>query len=265
MTEITPESGYLLEHDKIKADIRSKYRGWVEVICDIELVSRELQHRLVIPRDDLRSILVALLFSRTISNVVASTVVSESGYESQARVLLRVAMESTFTLVAIDRNPELADQFAKEDELNRKKMFNKARMWNAPDLKEKAKERATDEKLKEIQEKIEQNNVKKMSTEEYSKAAGLHDWYLTAYSLFSSSIHNSVRDLESHVISDDEGEITQIINEPILDGLGYLYLTGSEIFLTALNSVSNVFGLDVSDFHDQSSKKLASLANQIED
>jgi hypothetical protein len=263
MTEITPDSGYLFEYDKVQADIKAKYEDWVEVIRDIEKVSREVQHRLHIPKDDLRLMLAALLFSRTISNVAASTLVFESGYKSQGRALLRVAMESTFTLVAIDKNPELADQFAQEDDLQRKRMLNKTKMWNSPELQEQAKAHATDEILAEIQEAIDENAVKKMSTEEYSKAADLHDWYLTAYSLFSTSIHNSVRDLESHIDTDDEGEVTQIINEPILDGLENLYLSGSEILLNALSSVSNIFELDVSEFSDQTFKRLTSLANEF--
>lgn len=264
MTEITPDSGYLFEYGQVQAEIRDKYKNWVDVIRDVEKVSRELQHRLKIPKDDLRRILVALLFSRTISNVAAATLVFESGYESQGRALLRVAMESTFTLVAIDKNPDLAEQFAQEDDLQRKRMFNKARMWNTPELQKQARVHATDEKLAEIQEAIEENAARKLPTEEYSKLAGLHDWYLTAYSLFSTSIHNSVRDLESHIDTDHEGEITQIINEPILDGLESLYLTGSEILLNALISVSNVFEFEISDFTTQTHERLTALADEIE-
>jgi hypothetical protein len=264
MTDITPDLGYLFEYDKVQAAIQDKYRNWVQVIRDIEKVSREVQHRLHIPKDNMRPMLAALLFSRTISNVAASTLIFESGFESQGRALLRVAMESTFILVAIDKNPELADQFAQEDDLQRKRMFHKARMWNSPELQEQARAHSTDEKLAEIQEAIKENAVKKMTTEEYSKAAGLHDWYLTAYSLFSTSIHNSVRDLESHIDTDHDGEIIQIINEPILDGLESLYITGSEILLSALNSVSNIFELDVSQFVTQTQEKLTALADEIE-
>jgi len=264
MTQITPESGYLFEHAKIQVDIQSKYKKWVKIIRDIEKISREVQHSIEIPKDDLRSILVALLFSRTISNIAASTAVFESGYASQGRALLRVAMESTFTLVAINKNPKLADQFAKEDDFHRKKMFFKARMWQAPNLQEQAKEHATDEKLAEIQKAIDENAIKKMSTEEYSKAADLHDWYLTAYSVFSTSIHNSVRDLESHIITDSDGGICQIINEPVFDGLEPLYLLGSEVLLKALESVSSVFDIDVSDFHTLTTGKLTLLADQFE-
>ncbi len=264
MTEITPDSGYLFEYDKVQADIQDRYRNWVEVIRDIEKVSREVQHKLHIPKDNLRLLLAALLFSRTISNIGAATLVFESGFESQGRALLRVAMESTFTLVAIDKTPDLADQFAKEDDLQRKRMLNKARMWNSPELQEQAKSRATDEKLAEIQEAIEENAVRKMSTEDYSKAAGLHDWYLTAYSLFSASIHNSVRDLEGHIETDVEGEITEIINEPILDGLESMYLTGSEVLLNALNSVSNIFELEISQFITQTHERLTTLSDEIE-
>jgi hypothetical protein len=264
MTEITPDSGYLFEYDQVQADIQDRYRNWVEVIRDIEKVSREVQHSLHIPKDNLRRVLAALLFSRTISNVAAATLVFESGYESQGRALLRVAMESTFTLVAIDKTPDLADQFAKEDDLQRKRMLNKARMWRAPELQEQARASATDEKLVEIQETIDENAVRKMSTEEYSKAAGLHDWYLTAYSLFSSSIHNSVRDLEGHIETDDEGEIIHIINEPILEGLESLYLTGSEVLLNALSSVSNIFELEISQFITQTNERLTTLSDEIE-
>jgi hypothetical protein len=264
MTDITPDSGYLFEYDKVQAAIQDKYRNWVQVIRDIEKVSREVQHRLHIPKDNMRPMLAALLFSRTISNVAASTLIFESGYESQGRALLRVAMESTFILVAIDKNPELADQFAQQDDLQRKRMFNKTRMWNSPELQEQARAHSTDEKLAEIQEAIKENAVKKKTTEGYSKAAGLHDWYLTAYSLFSNSIHNSVRDLESHIDTDDDGEIIQIINEPILDGLEILYITGSEILLNALKSVSNIFELDVSQFVTQTQEKLTALADEIE-
>ncbi|MCU7812047.1 MAG: hypothetical protein KZQ77_12540, partial [Candidatus Thiodiazotropha sp. (ex Notomyrtea botanica)] len=214
--------------------------------------------------NDRQALLTVILFSRILSNVAASTVVIEIGYETQGRVLLRVAMESMFTLIAIEKHPELVDQFIHADELERKRMLNKARMWTMPTLKAQAELHATDEKLTKIQESIDELGARKISIEDYAKAAELHDWYLTAYSVFSASVHSNVRDLQKHFALSKDGEIAEILNEPILISLDRLYLSASEILLRSLESVTITFKLDISEFISRTTKRLELLANAIE-
>lgn len=257
-------STYRINYTAVRKAVHAKYSDWLTTYASIEEKARETQHRLEVGRDNLRELLVAVLFARTIANTASAVLVVEHGYDVQGRALLRAAMESLFSLVAIEKDPEQAEKFVVADEQERKRMLNKSRAWSAPALKAKAQHIATDEKLEEIEKTIEATNAKRISTESMAIAAGLHDWYLTAYALFSASVHSNVRDLERHLVLTEDNEIEEIRNEPIIEELDRLLLTASELLLKGLESLDVVFGLNSENFRSHAYERLAKLETNLE-
>jgi hypothetical protein len=261
---VNDSATYRIDYAAVRKAVHAKYSDWLTTYASIEEKARETQHRLEIGRENLRELLVAVLFTRTLANVASTVLVVEHGYDVQGRALLRAAMESLFSLVAIEKDPEQAKKFVVADELERKRMLNKSRAWSAPALKAQAQQSATDDKLEEIEKAIEATGAKSISTESMAKTAGLHDWYLTAYAVFSASVHSNVRDLQRHLVLTEHNEIEEIRNEPIIEELDRLLLIASEILLKGLESLDVVFGLNDENFRSRAYGRLAKLAESLE-
>lgn len=261
MTEIIPESGSLLDDEYIKVQIHAKCEKWIELIHDIKKMAREALRCIEQRCNDRRAELMALSFCRIISNVEAFVIVIEYGHESQGGALLRGSMESMFRLIAIEKNPELAEQFDYESALERKKMLTKITLLKNPALK--AKLSPTDETRAEIEESASKGNGKSISIEEYAKSADLHDWYLINYSIFSASVHGSVRDLQKHLELNDKGELTPILNESVYGGLNTLFDIGSNILLISFDSISRAFILAVPEWRTNLQNRLEELETKL--
>lgn len=258
------DSNYRFDYSAVRAAVRARYSEWICVYSQVETKTRALQHEIEIERDNLQELLIAVLYVRTLATVSAAMVIAECGFDVQSRMLLRSAMETLFSMRAIEKDSAIAEAFTRADELERKRMLRKARSLSAPDLRAEAALHATDEKLREIDEAVKAADVKRLSVEELAKAAGLHDMYLTAYAVFSGSVHGNVRDLERHLLMTDDGDIDGIRNEPVLEELDKLFLTGTEILLQALVALSSIFGLNTERFRVGIVTRLQELACGIE-
>jgi len=79
---------------------RERYADLFEILYRIHEHAISLLNEFHVERDDPQGILVAGFFSRLIENVQASVVLSEQGFSTQSRVILRAAPESQFSLRA---------------------------------------------------------------------------------------------------------------------------------------------------------------------
>jgi hypothetical protein len=197
--------------------------------------------------DDVHGLLVAVFYSRTIDSVEAAILLAERGLPTQAKALLRVAMESLFSLRAsLDEN--FANKLIDADSVKRKKHFRKAAQLVERNLMLDPRGRVSPAKLAEIEAEIAATNAKDITTADIAKAAGLEDWYLGIYALFSSSVHSTVRDLERHFLVDGDGEIAALINEPDTSDCAGILICAIEQLLMAFTAAADHFGFEYVDF-----------------
>jgi hypothetical protein len=189
--------------------IRNRYAPWIAAFARANRYGVELQHSIQVDGGNRQHVLAACLFARTLSNAQAAVILLGRGMEPQTRAMLRTTLESLFALAAVVTDPALADRFTFAHHIEQRRMFFGAREWTSPELKERAAAAATDDKLKEIEAHISETEAKKISAEALAKAAGLHEWYLTAYGLLSWAVHSTVGDLERHVVYADDGSVQE--------------------------------------------------------
>jgi len=259
------EHGFLSKEINLIANNLSKeFPEWFEVLYQINGYCQNLQYELNINNQNPQQIVCAALYSRCLSMYQAALSMAVKGMDVQTRILLRCMLESLFILVASSTSEDIAKEFVAADQLERRKIFNKARSWSAESLKKLAINHATDEMKEKIERDIEETGAKKIYAEQMAIKAGLHDWYLTAYSIFSQSVHSSIRDLEKHLITDGQKNIIGLKNEPSTENIERLFITSAEAMLHALRAVGETFGIKTSDFVDSRYKTIAKLSASIE-
>lgn len=191
----------------------------------------------------LHEVIGVTLFIRCVSSYQALLLLTSKGMLPQSQLMLRGLVEALFILVAISKDNEFAKTYVGHEEHQRKGVLNKLKRY-----KESVNEDDPDiikatEIVESIKANIEDNKIRKLSTEEISKVAGLHSWYDTVYAITSTAVHVSARTLESHLIADDEtGEIVSFLNEPDIEGIGMPLGTGINSMHIATDAICDILG-----------------------
>jgi hypothetical protein len=160
-------------------------------------------NKAVINKKDKRQVVVSCLFPRCLEFFQSIFLHAERGMPNSARVMLRALIETLFALRAVARDEEALDLYILSDDLQRLKMINKALTHKTEALESFRTDQALELKA-ELDKKIKENNIKKLSTEDMSCRAGLHDWYLTVYAETSRAVHSSIRDMEQYLVLDQK-------------------------------------------------------------
>lgn len=233
---------------------------WAEARAVNEF-AQAFQYELEIHKRSLVEILAAVMYARTLSTHQGFLIVLERGMEQQAKMLLRCGFESLFSLVAIARDPAFTEKLLVSGELERLKGVNKLiRYWERSGDQDGKLEDAR-ALAAEIKGQLGNVNGKKVSIVDAAKAADLADWYDTVYSSLSNTVHASVRSLEEHLHLGPDGDIQAVTNEPSFEEAGKLLVTGMESMFHGLRAAAEVFGKDVDEFVERSSKRIRETYN----
>lgn len=220
-------------------EFRTTYRdlfGLAEKLneyCNQELFSTEVKS------NDAQHILVASLLHRALTTYQGVVLLSMRGMPSEACVLLRTLLEAMFRLVAIAKDSEVGRAYIQEDELHRKKFINKFKLLNES-TKAAAGNPKLDSLLSTIQKTIVDKDIRELKTQWFAEQAEMADFYHSAYSVFSGTVHVNVRDLEKALVVDDDGGVAGFNYGPSDEGLEATLLTAIESLLFCMRSAFTV-------------------------
>ncbi len=220
-----------------------------------------IQHRVVVAPEDMQGLVIATFFSRTINSIQASVILIERGLSSQAKVVLRAAMESLFGLRAC-LDEEFCERLVAADAVKSRKHFRKAEQLVQKGVIPDVNGVLTEDLLAQIEVDIAETNARDITTAEIAKAAGLHDWYLGMYAMFSASVHATVRDLREYMRVDGKGEFAALANVPDLEACAGLLICAIEQMLMASTAAAAYFGFDQVEYWEQEHEALRLLVEK---
>jgi hypothetical protein len=150
-------------------------------------------------------------------------------------------LESVFTTRAVASNLEFMKRFVAADLPVRLKMLNRA-LHESYEVLALLRESVSPKILVELSEQIKQLNVQQISAENLSRAAGMHEWYVSLYTHLSGAVHTSVRDLESYLEIGPNKEVRVLKYAPELDDVGVLVHSATHAVVLAALSINELFG-----------------------
>lgn len=215
--------------------------------CHDLLFSADIRNR------DIRAIIVSTLFMRLLEQYQAVFVLLNRGVIAAARAALRALVETTFKMRAVATDGTALQAFIAEDLVARRKLINKARKNDYPNLEETRKA-ISDELVRELEQEILATGAKALTTEDWSRRAGMHDWYITNYALLSKAVHTQVRDLEAYLRIGESGEIEEFHYAPGMDDIPLLILTAAHCLLIGASAFDGTFELGFGPKGDEHSQ-----------
>lgn len=235
------EKGFLgTEINESISKIRDVHSDFFKLSDEFNSYCQKSMYKFDVHSKNKQEILVSTLFIRILNNYQAAILLAERGLMPQSRSLTRTLIDALFSLCAISKNEKYADDFIHEDQRSRLRFLNKYRELHGGLPPEVNKEEIKSLE-KELQDEIQNNEIKKKSFEQWSKDAGMHDWYLSAYSVLSESVHSKVKDLERYLVLDENNEIKEFRWGPDDHDIENLLMTLIQSMLTGLNCAFSLF------------------------
>jgi hypothetical protein len=165
---------------------------------------------------------------------------SERGLEAEAILLARKILEVTFRVVAISRDLEIAWEYVRSDEFKRRKTLKQLRSLSTVSVSPE-REQAMKRLYAELDLKVREQGLKEMTTLKFAEAAGLTDLYNSAYAHYSGSVHANVRDLETALSLDEDGEVDGFVCGPRIEFQTRVLASAVEMVLLSLDAASHLY------------------------
>ena len=233
--------GFLSEAiDSVKIEVRERYHDWYSLLLRVNEYCVDAQHSAEVDPSDSRSLLAAAHFARLLASVQSAVILLEPGLLSQAKSVLRMALESLFALAAIHIKPELAVTLAMSQQADKRTIADRILRWSDPELRAAVAARIDEAELRTQLE----SKARELKTFELAKAAEMQDWYLSLYSILSFPTHGAVSDLIAHLVINESGQVIALKNEAEVDKQMAAWAYAVEIEIRAAESFSAIFGLN---------------------
>jgi len=219
---------------------------WFNLCKEINRFSHITMFKMIIHKKCELELMIALLYIRSMSNFQGSIIMAERGMVNEAKTLLRCLLECEFAVVAIDKDKTIVDRLILDDQIQKLGILKaiKRNFENGvPFPKDALSIDEINNLIRKVNSEIKKSNIKNLKISDLAEIAGLKNNYNSAYKSLSGTIHVNVRDLEKYLELNEKGEIEQILSGPDVKEIGKILLTASQIILTILESISNIFSL----------------------
>ena len=225
--------------EKLHADIESAYPEQYALTMKVNTFCQRLQYELKFHSDNGDQVIGATLFARSVSTYQAFIILLLRGMHDQASMVLRCLLESVFYLAAISKNPGYSQKIAQADPLDYKKSRNKLKKFLQRYNPKHKDLYVIDDQIHDVSKIISDPQMRKATVADVAKDADLEDWYDVVYSSLCGHVHSSLRSLEK-LLKIDNDEIESLQNHPQADDLEHLFLTGVNIMLLSIESISAI-------------------------
>lgn len=185
--------------------------------------SWKYQSEISVPVDDKIEQMRVAAYAKVVSTAQGACILLRLGMSRQGEALTRVAWESTFTLGALTKDRSII--FAIKN-----KFYNQENVMIQRALDTEKFIEHCPEQIERMKSKIKQNNeaskeniavakskgikTGKGSAYDLAKHCGLDYEYATLYTQLSNAVHSNIRDLDSHIVVDDDGNPLNFTNHP---------------------------------------------------
>ncbi len=212
---------------------------------------------LTIDSGSLRQALISCLFARCLELFQAAYILVAHGMSPSSNIALRALLEAMFVLCATAKDDEALEAYVIDGERERLRVSRKLLADKGTTLSEDRLDVMRGIQA-ELDVKMKKQKKKKFWTEDFAKKAGLHSWYLTAYTKTSWAVHTTIRDIERYLVLDEKENLKSIRFIPTDQDAVDVLSAACNAMIISLGEFLSLFGVDtaVADAHDKKLERL---------
>lgn len=260
------KSGFLSKDiSKYKEYHRKKNEEIFRLCEELNEYAHSTMWKMKITNEYLPEILSACVYVRVLSNFQSIIILTEYGLLNEAKIILRSFVEGMFIMVAIAKDKDYSRTILAQDTIERERAYKTIKRNIVAGIFKSGKPSLdeVERKLEEIKKDIEEKNIKKIYKRDLSKAAGLESYYDTVYHLLSGYVHINPRDLESYLDITEDRKVKEIKWGPEEKEIENILFTAIEVLIRVLESISNMFKIEMDGNWDEIYKKYQQFGEKI--
>lgn len=236
---------------------RDEWGAIYKMALEVSDFAWTLQRDLRIENTNVKHLVGATLFARSISVAQAFLLLVPRGMKQELKILTRCLLEPLFPLLAAAKDEEFARKYVGSGEIERKKKLQRLLELNEIHPIEGLDPNELRSEIQQSQKKIKENGIVRVTVFDAARVAGLEAWYKSLYSLMSDTLHASPKSLEElMVISADRTRIEALQNLPDFSEHPDLITTVIDGLLHAIMAASDLFDLGAHEFVEEQSRKI---------
>ncbi|TKS62004.1 MAG: hypothetical protein EWM72_00131 [Nitrospira sp.] len=221
-------------------------------------ICRSYEPQIVIDSDHPQRVHAAAFFAKLLRDADAALLLLKLGMVSQARSMLRVAIECEIILAKCCKSPEFCEAYRIVAEQERLRLLKGIRRINPGDFNE-VKDVINEEMVNKLADALRGAPEKKL--EQWASEVGMGTLYQTGYRLYSADVHSGVRCLQHFLTYDQSGIPSEINWRPAEIDCRVELTEVSRVALNGLSLAGNLFGLT----HDEAFKQHVADHHRLEE
>lgn len=224
---------------------RQKYSDQFSLIEKAVRCCHATKYRLQVHNRDGQEVFAAGLFLKLIADTEAAVLLLERGIASQARSLLRIALECSINLANICKSEEFLNAYILISERERLRLIKGIKSSKSADFAEFKKTMA-DELIQEIAERLQGHPEAKIRG--LAENVGMQDFYNAQYRLYSADVHSAPHSIETLFAYDKNDQIESFNWGPIPEqDIRPELVESARLLITGLKLISEAFEVDVAN------------------
>ena len=180
---------------------------------------------------------------RILNGFQSCLILARYGLVSEAEVLLRSAFEGLFIMKAYVKDEDFMREYIKSDEVKQLKLMKATYKHDASIFLE-TRRYATPERMKKLEEKKAQKEIKELNVSDVAEKAGLQVLYDSAYRLLSDSVHCGPKSLEEYIRTDHTGRVKNVGVIPLKAELESVFINAVQVMFFTLDCIFEFFKID---------------------
>jgi hypothetical protein len=237
--------GFLSEDaQKGREIVRSAYSDWFALGNELNRFGMSVLQKIEVDRSNKYQVIELVLFLRSLEIFQSVVLMLEVQNASAVKILTRSLLENIFTLVALQKHPDLMESYLAMDEKNTIAILKGFR-----DMAKESKNVILD--VEEINQQIlvretqRNHGVKLLKTFQWAEKAGMCKHYNLYYRKYCLSVHSSATALNDHF--DDIDGTHKISFGPSGKIFYEIFHIACLSLIAAISAVMYVFGLKISE------------------
>jgi len=252
------EEGFLsTDTDDLVEQCNKTYKEWVELCESINKYCLNIINKLQVHPNERQECLVSALFLRMLAIFEGSYILNKRGMDSETKILLRTLLETLFSLCAIAKHQEIAEEFFREHYYLKYKALKKMMESSSKEIIPDSKDDSL--RLIELKNEVSKQKSKPLSVQELSKKAELGDFYTSVYPLFSWTVHSNIMEIGKLLDGESDDTIDGVFLSPGIAEADRYFLVGVECIVIALRSINTLFNLKENDKIEEYAKSYGEL------
>ncbi|MCP4552975.1 MAG: hypothetical protein GY834_13250 [Bacteroidetes bacterium] len=247
--------GFLSEEsEKGRLNFNQNYQDIFDFSKELNQFCMKFMREQKIDWENKQQLIIKTLHIRILENFQAVFLILERGMMPQAKILTRAMLETVFILVALQKKPELVQNYLDQHEEGSKRTLKAFLQFKNEQLRAQVKENKIEENYIAKKNKLKEKELNPLTPKQWAVKAELEDFYSLYYTIYSNAIHSNLSALNDHM---DESEKEPNLSFGPSDEFLYDVLKcGFSILFNATSHTALAHGIDIAKQLDNYAKKL---------